>query len=240
MHFDEVTSTNEELKRIITQGQAKEGLVVSTEYQTSGRGQIGNSWESNDGENLLLSVYLEPTFLSPADFFLLNMSVCLAVVESLNEIHNGFQIKWPNDVLFDGKKIGGILIETTISGTRVQSAIIGIGLNINQRTFLSNGHFKPSSLRNVLGQIVDRDYVKRILLNCLESRYLNLRADNTGHEIRQHYFDMLFGFSTPVLAGVRGQRKYVQIQDVCADGRLIVLHEGKQESFLFKEISFYP
>src|SRR5690606_24490611 len=104
LHFDVLTSTNDHLKTIISEGKSAEGLLVTTDYQTSGRGQIGNAWQSEEGKNLLMSVYLRPTFLRASHFFNLNMSVCLAVADALNELHPGFQVKWPNDILFDRKK----------------------------------------------------------------------------------------------------------------------------------------
>ena len=116
LHFDELPSTNDHLKKLIDKGGHTEGMVVSTDYQTSGRGQIGNRWESEPGKNLLFSVFLKPLTLNARHFFYFNMSVCLAVADALNELAPGFKIKWPNDILFNGKKISGILIENTIAG----------------------------------------------------------------------------------------------------------------------------
>ncbi len=168
LHIDTLHSTNDHLKTIITRGESAEGLTVTTEYQTSGRGQIGNSWESNEGENLLMSVYLTPKFLSAGHYFYLNMSVCLAVVDALNFLLPGFQIKWPNDILFDGTKVAGILIESTISGAVVQSCIIGVGLNVKTK-----GSLRP---RVVFAAIAEkhhwkwdrREYVLRIVLKSME------------------------------------------------------------------------
>ncbi len=236
LHIDTLHSTNDHLKTIITRGESAEGLTVTTEYQTSGRGQIGNSWESNEGENLLMSVYLTPKFLSAGHYFYLNMSVCLAVVDALNFLLPGFQIKWPNDILFDGTKVAGILIESTISAAVVQSCIIGVGLNVNQRQFKAKGGFAANSLRNIIGNEIDREYVLRIVLKSMEARYLQLRQ-RLGL-LRSDYFNALYGYRQKVRAVVNGTPVDAVITDVLADGQLVVLINGREQKFRFKEISF--
>ncbi len=236
LHVDVLHSTNDHLKTVIAKGESAEGLTVTTEYQTSGRGQIGNTWESNEGENLLMSVYLTPKFLSANHYFYLNMSVCLAVVDALNYIMPGFQIKWPNDILFDRTKVAGILIESTISAGAVQSCVIGIGVNVNQRQFKAKSNFAANSLRNILGNEVDREYVLRIVLKSLEARYLQLRQRSDF--LRSDYFNVLYGYRQKVPAIVNGKPVAALITDVLADGQLVVMVDGCQQKFLFKEISF--
>ncbi len=236
LHYDSLPSTNDQLKTIIAGGKSVEGLTVTTEYQTSGRGQIGNTWESNEGENLLMSVYLTPKFLSASHFFYLNMSVCLAVVDALNYILPGFRIKWPNDILFDGTKVAGILIESTISSGVVQSCVAGIGLNINQRQFACKGSFTPGSLRNILGNEVDKDYVLNLVLKSLEARYLQLRQGSGL--LRADYFNELYGYRQKVKAIIDGKPVEARITDVLADGQLVIDIAGKERKFLFKEIAF--
>lgn len=236
LHFDVLHSTNDHLKTIIAKGESAEGLTVTTDNQTSGRGQIGNTWESNDGENLLMSVYLTPKFLSASHYFYLNMSVCLAVVDALNYILPGFQIKWPNDILFDRTKVAGILIESTISSGAVQSCVVGVGINVNQRQFKANNSFQPNSLRNILGNEVDREYVLRLVLKSLEARYLQLRQ--RSDLLRTDYFNVLYGYRQKVPAILNGKLVNTIITNVLADGQLIASTNGMEQKFLFKEISF--
>jgi BirA family biotin operon repressor/biotin-[acetyl-CoA-carboxylase] ligase len=236
LHFDVLHSTNDHLKNLVAKGGCKEGLTVTTDYQTSGRGQIGNSWESEEGNNLLMSVYLAPKFLPASQFFYLNMSVCLAVVDALNYITPGFQVKWPNDILFDKTKVAGILIESTIAGGVVQSCVAGVGININQSKFVTKGNFSPGSLRQILGNALDKGYVQKIVLKSLEARYLQLRQRPSI--LRQDYFDVLYGYKQPVPVIIDSKPDNAVITDVMADGQLVVLVNRTERRFLFKEISF--
>ena len=140
MWFNSVDSTNEEARRHIS--EIDNLSVLSAYEQTSGRGQRGNTWSSNAGENLLFSVVLKFSpedsglgGLDACDQFLLNEIAALSVVDFLRLHDIQAQIKWPNDVYVGSRKICGILIENSIRGNWLSSSIIGIGLNINQRNF---------------------------------------------------------------------------------------------------------
>ena len=140
MWFKSVDSTNEEVRRRIS--EIDNLSVLSAYEQTSGRGQRGNTWTSNAGENLLFSVVLKfsPEYsglggLDARDQFVLNEIAALSVVDFLRSHGIHAQIKWPNDIYVDSRKICGILIENSLRGNRLSSSIIGIGLNINQRNF---------------------------------------------------------------------------------------------------------
>lgn len=238
LHFDTLPSSNDYLKTLVAKGKSVEGLTVQCDYQTLGRGQIGNSWQSNAGENLLFSVYLTPKGLSASDYFYLNMSVCLAVIDALNYLAPGFVIKWPNDVLYDKKKVAGILIESTITSANVQSSIIGIGLNVNQQNFVQTGGFEPGSLRTILGQQMDRQYILKILLKSIEVRYLQLRRDfNT---LKTDYHQFLYGHQQSVKAKVNDKVGELKILQILKDGQLKAEFDGLVRNFVFKELSFLP
>lgn len=183
-----------------------------------------------------MSVYLKPQFLAASHFFYLNMSVCLAVTDAFNFLLPGFQVKWPNDILFDKKKVAGILIESTIAAGGVQNCIIGIGVNVNQRVFAEVGNFGATSLHNVMGKPLDKEYLLRVVLKHLEARYLRLRE---GFDLlKSDYFHALYGFRQKVKAIVDEQVVELEIVDVLADGQLVTDLNDKRRRFLFKEISF--
>jgi BirA family biotin operon repressor/biotin-[acetyl-CoA-carboxylase] ligase len=128
--FDEIDSTNDALKRAAKHGAAHGTLYVA-ESQTRGRGRQGRAWLGERGESILASVLLrlkcDPRRLPP-----------LAIVAGLatrDAIGGSARIKWPNDVLIDGKKVAGILVEAVLSGTRVDAIVVGVGINVHQRNF---------------------------------------------------------------------------------------------------------
>lgn len=127
----------------------EEGTVIWTTRQTAGRGQPGNSWESEADKNISFSMLLHPTWLSPARQFCLSEIAALGIAEALDEYFPDFEIKWPNDIYHDDRKIAGMLIENRIVGNRLQDCVTGIGININQTEFLSPAP-NPVSLRQLM------------------------------------------------------------------------------------------
>ncbi len=148
----QVDSTNNYAKLLTANSRpVPDGTVILADTQTGGRGQAGTSWVSEPGLNLTFSVLLECGFLPPVRQFHLSMAVSLGIVEALGRLMHrmapaggedgnptrlpALAIKWPNDILLDRKKMGGILIENLLAGSRMKSSIVGIGLNINQEDF---------------------------------------------------------------------------------------------------------
>jgi BirA family biotin operon repressor/biotin-[acetyl-CoA-carboxylase] ligase len=131
-------STNSEAQSLIVQNRASEGCTVITDFQTAGRGQRGNQWVAAPAENLMLSVVWQPTFLAATEQFRLSQAVALAVHDWATALLGPdpkLKVKWPNDLYYGNQKLGGLLIENSLSGTKIQYSIIGIGLNINQQAF---------------------------------------------------------------------------------------------------------
>jgi BirA family transcriptional regulator, biotin operon repressor / biotin---[acetyl-CoA-carboxylase] ligase len=124
-----IGSTNDRARALLRE-PGGEGTVVVADLQTAGRGRQGRSWQSPSGANLTLSVGLRPR-LAAADAWMLSAAAALAVVDAAGHLA-ALSVKWPNDILAaDGRKLAGILIETSIDGDRVRDATIGIGLNVN-------------------------------------------------------------------------------------------------------------
>ena len=125
-------------------------VVAVAEYQTAGRGQAGNSWESERGKNLLFSILTCPQNIAIADQYVLSMAGALALKAALDRYTDHITLKWPNDIYWRDRKISGTLIETTVKGKRIDRCVYGIGLNVNQREFRSNAP-NPVSLYNIIG-----------------------------------------------------------------------------------------
>ena len=135
IHLKTVNSTNEFAKKLIDTCKDSDSFVITSDFQSRGKGQFNNSWESFSGKNLLISVVISFKKKVKRKFDL-NIISSLAVLDTLNEL--GFKntsIKWPNDVLIGNKKIAGILIETKSKGNEIYKSIIGLGLNVNQEQF---------------------------------------------------------------------------------------------------------
>lgn len=235
-HLPGVPSTNDFLKQISREKKLTEGHTVSTSYQTSGRGQIGNFWESERDQNILMSVFLLPRSLPAGHFFYLNMSVCLALTDTLNYFHSGFKIKWPNDILFDGKKVAGVLIENVMAKDLLQQSIVGIGMNVNQQDFKFQGNPAPTSLSSIVGKKLDLSFVMEQLLKNLEARYLQLMRSHTAH--KAEYLEMLYGFDQEVKVEWEGKAAPGKVEDVLPDGTLIMRIDGTARKFQFKKVRF--
>jgi len=229
-------STNSLAMDFIRKGQAFEGMVVWAAHQTAGRGQMGNTWEDAEGKNLLISILLKPSFVPVASQFQLTMIASLAVHDTLSSyLPASPEIKWPNDILYYGKKVCGILIENTISGGQIENSIVGIGVNVNQIKFPLD---TASSLAEICQQELSIDEIAEFLLINLEKRYLQLKAGKIP-ELKDAYHSVLYQKdewhnyeeSGRVFAG-----KLIGVQ---SDGKLkMELESGIEKEFVFKQISF--
>jgi len=145
--FDALPSTNILANEWLVENKVVEGTVILTHDQYAGKGQATNKWESAPHKNLTFSVILLPKFLLARKQFLLNQVVSLSVFDTLKEyIGEGLAIKWPNDIYVFNKKITGILIQNNLRGSTLQSSIVGIGLNVNQKQFISDAP-NPTSIQ---------------------------------------------------------------------------------------------
>ncbi len=132
-----IGSTNDWLKNELQSGNCHDGDVVWTMNQTKGRGQHSNVWSSDSQKNITFSVFKRFSGLNSYDSFLINCAVTLAIIETLEKFKiPNLKIKWPNDILSANNKIGGVLIENIIKGKKLNASIAGIGINVNQKSFI--------------------------------------------------------------------------------------------------------
>lgn len=181
-------STNDELTNIVKKGNQPEGLILYTDHQLKGKGQRGNVWLDEPGKNILMSVYLKPKNLAVGIQYYLTLIAGLAVSDALRiYLDATIELKWPNDVYVNGRKISGILIENNLRGTLIESSIVGIGLNLNQR-----GFSLPSATSIFLetNSVIEREECMEEIVANLEKWYLKLNA-GLLKEIRDTYHDRL-------------------------------------------------
>lgn len=237
-YFPELPSTNTFAKELISKSNPSEGTVVYTDFQSAGRGQIGSKWLSNAGKNLLLSIILRPKFLPIRQQFALNQAVALGIYDFFANVHNvDVKIKWPNDIYVNNRKIGGILIENTLSGSTFQAAVVGIGLNINQKHF-GKGAANPTALCLETNEHYELNNLRTQLFKMIESRYIQLRA-NKLTDLHTQYLQHLYRFDEIAayekLDGTIIQAKIIGISPI---GELLLLEQNTTQAYGFKEIKF--
>ena len=238
IHLNETHSTNSYLRELIRREKEQpEGTVVITDYQTAGRGQKGNSWESERGKNLTFSILLHPNHIPPGKQFILSQLISIAIVGVLKKYDRHFTIKWPNDIYWKEKKIAGMLIEVDLTGSSLSNAIIGIGININQRHFKSDAP-NPVSLTQITGKEHNLSELLEKILDSIVDEYNKYTPDNE-EEIRQKYMALLFR-NKGVYPYLYGEEIFnASIEGIEPNGQLILKKEnGSIHTFAFKEISF--
>lgn len=228
-------STNTYLRNLCNEENLKDYTVIVTNQQTKGRGQMGSVWESEANKNLIFSVFKDLSEFRIEHSFYLSMIVSLSILDALKlmGIH-GLWIKWPNDILSDNKKICGILIENVVKNNKLNSAIIGIGLNVNQLEF--NNLPNAASLKSATGINYNLD---ELLINILGSLTLKFDQYKKGEfvEFKQKYEEVLYRINKPsTFQDKKGKLFQGIIQGVTNSGKLcILLEENVIEAFDHKE-----
>lgn len=232
----ECGSTNTVARELIGENRATDGCTVITDKQTAGRGQRGNQWEAAPGENLTLSVVWRPTFLPATAPFRLNLAVALAVHDWASQLLGpdpALRLKWPNDLFYQDQKLGGILIENTLSGGQIHYSVAGMGINVNQTQF---GVATATSLSRLTGRAYALPALAARLLESLERRYLQLRAGQVA-PLQQAYQQVLYRYDEWHAFEVEGKRVQGRIVDVTEAGLLVLeLSNGQRRSFGLQEI----
>lgn len=237
IHLPETDSTVSYLRHLCASGNPQEFTVVVTDFQTSGRGQRGNSWESENGKNLLFSLLLAPTFLPANQQFILSQIVSLSIKEELDTYSNDICIKWPNDIYWKDKKICGMLIEHDIQGSNLSKTMAGIGININQESF-SSPIPNPVSLKQITGTEYDSFEILRNLLQRIYRYYREIQNDGSK-DIAERYYNALFRRNTFAQFSDKNGEFTAQIIRVEPSGLLVVKDkENRERIYAFKEISY--
>lgn len=190
IRVEETHSTNSLLREWLEQEALPTGSVIVADFQTAGRGQVGNVWESEKGKNLTFSLVLYPQELPVNQQFLISQIAALSVKETLDAYTEGISIKWPNDIYWKDKKICGMLIENDLAGHNLLCSIIGIGINVNQTTFRGDAP-NPVSLCQILKQEVDREVVLRQFMSRFEAYNQALLAGEKAL-IHARYIEALY------------------------------------------------
>ena len=236
IHFDETVSTNTFMKKYTREGN--ETFVLCTaDYQTAGRGQAGNHWESDHACNLLFTLAHYAPPVSPAQQFVLSQAVALAVVDVLQQCIPGgashISIKWPNDIYWNDRKIAGILIEHELTNMHILRTLIGVGLNINQPAFHSDAP-NPISMYQITGETYDREMLLRDLIEA----YIE-RLSTSPEAIDRSFQNCLYRRDIPARFRDEEDEYEGTIEGTDPDGRLrIRKNDGSLHRYAFKEVSY--
>ena len=246
LHLDTVDSTNSFLLRKQEEG-AVCGLVVTADEQTAGKGMGTNAWESEPGANLTFSMAVDMAFLKAADQFLLSQAVPLGLLDVLDSIFGltrhsvpmgMLTVKWPNDIYFDGHKLAGILINSTIKADMMDVSVIGIGLNVNQMRF-QDWPTHPISMKMILGKDVALEPLLEQLVKAVDRRIQQLHSPEGITKIKEDYLSCLYRYHQWGDFETKDGIVKLYVDGIDEFGRLITLDDmGNSRVFDIKEIKF--
>ncbi|MBQ4161849.1 MAG: biotin--[Parabacteroides sp.] len=206
-------------------------------FQTAGRGQAGNFWESEEGKNLLFSLLVYPDFLPANQQFLISQIVSLSVKKVLERYIKEVRVKWPNDIYWKEQKICGILIENDLMGEWMSRSVIGVGLNVNQEKFHSDAP-NPVSLFQITGKKYKRDELLEDFLHVFFDYYTLLLQERID-EIRTAYVEALFHGDGYYGYTDRNGTFEAVVYSIEPTGHLILqLRTGELRRYAFKEVAF--
>lgn len=237
IHLTEVTSTNSYLKDKLQSENVPEWTIVTSDFQSKGRGQQGNYWEAESGKNLLMSMVLYPHFLKNHQQFLVAKLIAVALCETFSAYASGFSIKWPNDIYWKDKKIAGTLIENEWLGDHIHHMIVGNGINLNQTVFVSDAP-NPISLIQICGHKIDRNIFLAQFIERAKAHYealTNLHTSELNETYQQHLYRHDGYYPYADKEGLFNAR----ILKVGDDGYLYLTDEQNRiRTYCFKEVQF--
>jgi len=242
MYIAEINSTNDYLKT------HPDIDAVRTDFQTAGRGQMGNGWESEKGKNILLSVRLNPKNLPAEQQWKMCLTASVVLWQTVADHIDDPQqlcIKWPNDLYYKDQKLAGMLIENTLRGNWIESSIVGIGLNINQEKWVGNAP-NPTSLKCITG----RTHEVTAIANTLEQNLRNIGVTSANWEslYRQHLYrkEGYFWWEErdvnlhPTMNGTRTEQSFeAAVEGITPTGELVLRRRnGEKKTYHFKQIKY--
>lgn len=212
-------------------------LVAVTDFQTAGRGQGTNKWESEKGKNILFSFKTRPDGIKATDQFLLQQAVSLGIRNGVGNMLDGCTVKWPNDIYVGDKKLSGTLSECKIRNGMVCEFMAGIGINVNQIEFVSDAP-NPVSMANILGKELDKN---KVLSEILENicRNIIILNNNEYNYIREAYQDHLYRRKGIHTYEDKDGKFDATFEDILPNGHLVLRRtDGSLSEYEFKEVKY--
>jgi len=235
--LDAIDSTNDFLKKLVQKQTVENYTVITAKAQTKGRGQMGSTWSTEVNKNLIASILVKDSVSTINNIFNLNITIAVSIIQALQKQKiPHLNVKWPNDIMAENKKIAGILIENSIKENGKIDSIIGIGLNINQTNFENLP--KASSLKNIMNQDFDIDEILENVVLQIKKKMGKLKNDKTDF-LWNEYDSYLFKKGKPTLFEDANQERFMGIiQKVNPNGKLeVILEDDSIKQFEIKEIT---
>ena len=231
-----VDSTNNYTAKLVKETKISFGTVIMADFQTRGKGQRSSIWKSQKGLNLLISIYFDSSFLNSENIFFLSKAIALAIRECVEKIIGiKVSIKWPNDILINGGKIAGVLIENQWKNEKLSSSIIGIGLNVNQVVF--SGQENVISLKNLTSKVYNLNSILKSLCSSLDTQLTRL-INFDFFEIDHHYHSFLSNYNqwcNYEKDKINFKGKLIKVDSF---GKMVLeLVNGDKKSFEIKEVN---
>ncbi|MHB1107033.1 MAG: biotin--[acetyl-CoA-carboxylase] ligase [Lutibacter sp.] len=234
-----IESTNLYLKKLAVEKDTESYTVVTANYQSEGRGQMGANWYSEIGKNLTFSILIKFDTFEIEHQFYLSMAVSIGLLAAIRtHISSPLFVKWPNDILADKDKLAGILIENMISGNLIKQTVIGIGLNVNQEQFPATIG-KVTSLKIITGNSFDTEPLLESIVISIQN-IVGYIERKEFQKLKELYLKSLYRFQKPAMFEDNNGAIFLgKIVDVFEDGKLVVeLKDEKTRKFNLKEIKF--
>lgn len=232
-YFETIDSTNSFLMK--SKKSFKNGTLVLSEFQEEGRGRLKRNWQSKKLQNLTFSVILNEK-LENYNFNIINLAASLSVANSIENLYQlKPELKWPNDVLINAKKVSGILLESSSTNDKIDKLIIGFGINVNQNTFQGDFNIQPTSIRFELKKEIDREKLLSELLNIFES--LIFLSKNNAKKILDMWRDKCRMIGEHVSVTTINEKKYGIFEDIDANGFMILKIADKYEKISYGDVS---
>ncbi|MEJ2104304.1 MAG: biotin--[acetyl-CoA-carboxylase] ligase [Ignavibacteriaceae bacterium] len=235
IYCDEITSSNSELIGN-KQKYKKSGTILLAEKQIKGKGRKDRTWQSAKGMNLTFSILLNKDVASELNINQLNLASSLTIALSIENLYQlKTELKWPNDVLVNGKKVAGILIETSIKGSKIERVVIGFGINLNQISFQGEFNYPPTSLKLETRTDIDREIMLAEILNIFEELLTKLQSNPQSilNEWREKC--KMIGDKITITDG--DKTKSGIFYDVDDNGYLLLKRNGEIEKIHFGDVS---
>ncbi len=234
--LDAIDSTNDYLKALAKKESLGNFTTVIAENQLKGKGQMGSDWISEEGKNLTMSVLVKSNSINNNTVFDINVAVALSIITVLDTLNiPKVAVKWPNDIMAESKKVGGILIENAIKSEGTISSVIGIGLNVNQSNFQ---HLpKATSLLLETQQEFDKEMIMNKIVEKLQD-YIEMLPINSGN-LWESYHNRLFKKGIPMPFELSNGNKIMGIiHKVSREGMLeLLLEDDSLQYFGLKDIT---
>ena len=232
IHFKEIESTNLLALSMMKENKRSLPFVITTDFQTSGKSQGSNKWDSENGKNVLMSVAIN-TDIKIENQFILNVISSLSVLDLLEDLNlENLSVKWPNDILVGKRKISGVLIQNKLLSDTIKSAVIGVGLNINQSNFTT---FKREATS------VNNENITNLSISEISDRllyFLEFRFSKSDNENWKDYSKKLYLKDKVAPFEIEGKKQMGIIKRVNKTGELVLETEDSIKNFQMKEIEF--